>query len=141
MWQHRKTGFFLVGKDPKISAKSSLQSGYCNYLNLRNFAEIDGHIPDLQELPVRVNLPNSTGDLVMFLGIIAVVHHSCNVAGFQGGKLCVDFHNGILRQNPPWGRDSLFFRNGFFQPFQSVKRRKLLCPPGWVAWVLLVALC
>ena len=71
MWQHRKTGFFLVGKDPKISAKSSLQSGYCNYLNLRNFAEIDGHIPDLQELPVRVNLPNSTGDLVMFLGIPA----------------------------------------------------------------------
>ena len=75
----------------------------------------------MQELPVRVNLPNSPGDLVVFLGVIAVVHHSCYVAGFEGGKLCVDFRNGVLRQNPPWGGDSLFFCNGFFQPFKASK--------------------
>ena len=69
----------------------------CNFFNLRNLTEINGHISNLQEFPVCVNLPNSTGDLVVLLRVIAVVHHGCYIAGFQSSTTvqCVSMWSGI----------------------------------------------
>ena len=81
----------------------------CHFFDFRNLTEINRHIPNLQKFPVSIDLSHGAGELVVLLRIIAIVHYSCHIAGFQARKLCIDFRNGILGKNTPWRGDFLPF--------------------------------
>ena len=103
----------------------------CNFFNLRNLTEINGHISNLQEFPVCVNLPNSTGDLVVLLRVIAVVHHGCYIAGFQSRTTvqCVSMWSGIcgmIEQSVVGAVAKFVFAAALFLRFEHFNSRQRL---------------